>query len=66
MRDIQDDLVRVVRLRLQVCQLYQDQDDPEVRQAIDAANQALGSLTALLYNRIYADQQRVSAPEETC
>jgi hypothetical protein len=65
MRNIHEDLAHVVRLRLQVCQLYQGQDDPEVRQAIDAANQALGSLTALLYNRIYADQQPVSAPEKT-
>lgn len=51
MHDAYEDLRHVAQLRLKLCQLHQNQEDPEVRQAINAANQAIGELTALLYKQ---------------
>lgn len=62
MRDTYEDLMHVAQLRLKLCQLYQNQEDPEVRQAIDAANQAIGQLTAHLYNQVFNEKDPVVTP----
>jgi hypothetical protein len=56
MHDVYEDLRHVAQLRLKLCQLHQNQEDPEVRQAINAANQAVGELTALLYKQAFNEQ----------